>query len=302
VSRLRLARAGAQWLHRPRAARAGDVVRQLLAVQAQDLRASRLALRARGAGHGGGAEEVLRTWLCRGTLHLVAADDWPWLLALTAPPRFAANARRLRQLGVSPEDAARAVALLGDEGPLDRATLAERTRLPAQALHHLLHLAALRGDVVMHGDRFVRVEPPPPVDRDAALAELARRYLRGHGPASAADLARWAGLPLRDARAGLHAIARELTVDGDLADLRDRAAVPDRIGPRLLGAYDPYLLGWKDRSFAVPAALAKRVHPGGGLIRATATIDGLVVGTWSTRGLDVPDPALFAGELAALRG
>ena len=51
---------------------------------------------------------------------------------------------------------------------------------------------------------------PEPVDRDAALAELARRYLAGHGPAGERDLARWAGLPLRDARAGLSAIAPEL--------------------------------------------------------------------------------------------
>ena len=44
---------------------------------------------------------------------------------------------------------------------------------------------------------------PAPVDRDAALAELARRYLAGHGPADDRDLAKWAGLPLRDVRAGL---------------------------------------------------------------------------------------------------
>src|SRR6185437_13671382 len=46
--------------------------------------------------------------------------------------------------------------------------------------------------------------PPRPLSaerRPAALAELARRYLAGHGPASAADLALWAGLPLRDGRA-----------------------------------------------------------------------------------------------------
>ena len=48
---------------------------------------------------------------------------------------------------------------------------------------------------------------PPRFDRDAALAELARRYLAGHGPADDRDLAKWAGLPLRDARAGLSAIA-----------------------------------------------------------------------------------------------
>ena len=61
--------------------------------------------------------------------------------------------------------------------------------------------------------------------------------------------------------------------------------------PRLLGAFDPYLLGWKDREFAVPPEHARAVHPGGGIIRPVATVDGLVVGTWSRRdGLNVLDP------------
>jgi hypothetical protein len=139
-----------------------------------------------------------------------------------------------------------------------------------------------------------------PVDRDVALAELARRYLRGHGPASAADLAAWAGLPLRDARAGLEAIAGDLTTRGDLVDLAARAAPPDAIAGRLLPAFDPYLLGWKDRGFAVPAAQAKRVHPGGGMLRAIATVDGRAVGTWTLPGGRV-DLELFGRVSAAAR-
>ena len=135
---------------------------------------------------------------------------------------------------------------------------------------------------------WLGVEPPRSLDgpdRDAALAELARRYLAGHGPAAPADLAAWSGLPLRDARAGLRAIAYELAQrDDDLVDLAARAPAPDAIPARLLPAFDPYLLGWKDRSFAVPAAHAKLVHPGGGMLRATATVDGLAVGTWSAPG------------------
>jgi hypothetical protein len=144
---------------------------------------------------------------------------------------------------------------------------------------------------------------PPPIDRDAALAELARRYLRGHGPATAADLAGWAGMPLRDARAGLAAIASELVERGDLVDLAARgaevgggarAATPAAaIPPRLLGAFDPYLLGWKDRTFAVATEHARRVHPGGGMVRATATVDGRVVGTWTLPGGEV-ERELFA--------
>ena len=117
-------------LHRPRAAGVADVVGHLLAVQAQDLRAARLALRARTTGLAArdvdaaltDERSVVVAWLMRGTLHLVGRDDHPWLLALTAPTRLAANRRRLGQEGVSPDDAERAVQIieraLADDGPL----------------------------------------------------------------------------------------------------------------------------------------------------------------------------------------
>ncbi|HWT92846.1 MAG TPA: crosslink repair DNA glycosylase YcaQ family protein, partial [Solirubrobacteraceae bacterium] len=53
--------------------------------------------------------------------------------------------------------------------------------------------------------------------------------------------------------------------------------------PRLLPAFDPYLLGWKDRAFAVPPERARTVHPGGGLLRATVVDDGVAIATWSLR-------------------
>jgi hypothetical protein len=137
---------------------------------------------------------------------------------------------------------------------------------------------------------------PATVDREAALAELARRYLVAHGPASPADLAAWAGLPLRDVRAGLRAVAPAELGNG-LLDL-PRDAPPGRPPPRLLPAFDPYLLGWKDRAFAVPAEHARRVHPGGGMLRATAVVDGTVVGTWSARGLDLFASVSKAAERA----
>jgi hypothetical protein len=313
---LRRARAAAQLLHRPAVGGPAAVVAHLLAVQAQDLRAARLALRARIAGLCAADVDAALTderslvvaWLGRGTLHLVGRDDYPWLLALTAR---GSNARWLAEEGISPDDAERAVAIveraLADDGPLTRAQLAERIgargiRTEGQATPHLLYLAARRGIAVLgpvrpEGHAFALVRDwlgePPPIDRDAALAELARRYLRGHGPATAADLAGWAGVPLREARAGLAAIAAELVERGDLVDLAARgaevgggarAATPAAaIPPRLLGAFDPYLLGWKDRTFAVPAEHARRVHPGGGMVRATATGDGRVVGTWTLR-------------------
>jgi hypothetical protein len=334
---LRRARAAAQLLHRPRAAGAAEVVGRLLAVQAQDLRAARLALRARATGLTAAdvdaaltdERSVVVAWLVRGTLHLVGRDDYPWLLGLTAPTRLATSRRRLGQEGVAPKDAERAVRIveraLADAGPLTRPELAERIaaegiRTEGQATPHLLMLAALRGIAVLgplrddgrHAFALTRdwlgAAPAPELEgpeRGAALAELARRYLAGHGPAAPADLAAWSGLPLRDARAGLEAIASELAQrDDDLVDLarrepapgaarsrdaapgaaRARDSPPGAIPARLLPAFDPYLLGWKDRGFAVPARYAKRVHPGGGMLRATATVDGRAVGTWSVAG------------------
>src|SRR3954452_9114119 len=145
---------------------APEVVRHLLAVQAQDLRAARLALRARSEGltaadvNNALTEErsLVVAWLGRGTLHLVTADDYPWLLALTAPTRLTNNRRRLGQEGVAPDDADRAVKVieraLADEGPLTRPELAERIaahgiRTEGQATPHLLMLAALRGIAVL---------------------------------------------------------------------------------------------------------------------------------------------------------
>jgi hypothetical protein len=316
-------------------------VGRLLAVQAQDLRAARLALRARGreftSANVDRALTVERSlvvgWLCRGTLHLVLREDYPWLLGLAAPLQAARSRRRLRQERVSADDAERAVAVIGGalaaEGPLGRSELAERIaargiRTEGQATPLLLNLAAVRGVAVLGPVRDGRQSfapardwlgaPAPPelsgTERDVALAELARRYLTGHGPATAADLATWAGLPLRDARAGLQAIAGELAEvgGGGLVELAAGARTPGRLPARLLPAFDPYLLGWRDRSFAVPARHARRVHPGGGMLRAVATVDGVAAGTWIARRrgdrvrVDIePFAALAPGAARALR-
>ena len=206
-------------------------------MQGQDPRGARLAVRARTEGLSAAdvdralSEErsLLITWLNRGTLHLVRSEDYPWLQALTTPPLLTGNARRLAEEGVSAAQADRGVETieraLAEEGPLDR--LALRARLDAagvptegQALVHLLMLdlpardrrprPGLRQAARLRPGRRLARRRSRQVDREAALAELARRYLAGHGPAGDRDLARWAGLPLRDARAGLEAIAAEL--------------------------------------------------------------------------------------------
>ena len=101
---------------------------------------------------------------------------------------------------------------------------------------HVLFRATLDGQIIrgpmMRGEHAFALAADwlgerPKIDRDRALAELARRYLVGHGPADERDLAKWAQLSLRDARAGLAAIASELDQRPDgLVDVRRGEAVP----------------------------------------------------------------------------
>jgi hypothetical protein len=318
-----------------------QVAGRLLAIQAQDARGARLAIRARS--HGLSAADVdsaltddrsvVVTWLNRGTLHLVRAEDYWWLHPLTAPPLRTGNARRLTQEGVPPQDAERAVAViersLAAAGPLTRAQLGERiaaagVRTQGQALVHELALASLRGITVRgpmvgrdHAYALVRDwlgEPPKPFDRDRALAELAVRYLAGHGPASGPDLAQWAGLPLGDARRGLAAIAGRLAGrDDGLASLATQpgdshqpGGSPPLPAPRLLGAYDPLLLGWSSRDPIVGAH--GRLITVNGLFRPFALVRGRAVATWTMPGGKValapfaplagPDAAALAADAA----
>jgi Winged helix DNA-binding domain len=307
------------------------VARRLLAVQGQDPRGARLAIRVRSRGLTAvdvdtaltGERSLLITWLNRGTLHLVCSEDYPWLHALTTPPLLSGSARRLGQEGVTPSAAERGVGAieraLGADGPLTRAQLRERidaagVRTEGQALVHLLMLATLRGLTVrgpMVGSEhaYALVDDwlgaPEKVDRDRALAELARRYLEGHAPADDRDLARWSGLPLRDARAGLQAIASELRErpDGLLERKRSRRAAPVPEPPaRLLGAFDPLLLGWCSREQIVGEN--KSLVTVNGLFRPFALARGRAVARWKLAAREVvlePFEPLTGSDEAALR-
>jgi hypothetical protein len=281
------------------------VAERLLAVQGQDPRGARLAVRARTEGVSAGdvdrslSEErsLLISWLNRGTLHLVRSEDYPWLHALTTPPLLTSNSRRLRQEGVSEDAAEKGVGVvekaLVAEGPLTRPQLRERldaagVPTAGQALVHLLFLATLRGIAVRgpmvgkeHAFVLVRdwLGEQRPIDREQALAELARRYLVGHAPADDRDLARWAGLPLRDARAGLAAISKQLVEREDgLVELKKTPPPAPVPPPRLLGPFDPVLLGWTSREEIVGPH--QMLVTDNGLFRPFAMVEGRAVATW----------------------
>jgi hypothetical protein len=306
----RLARLVAQRLAGPRAGSVEEVVGHVLALQAQNDRGCRLAVRSRSAGLT--AADVDRalterrtlvvSWLNRGTLHLVATEDYWWLHPLTAPRVVAGNERRLRQLGVGEEDAERGIELIvgsvASDGPLTRHQLRDRldhagVPTAGQALIHLLTAASLRGLVVrgpvVDGEHaYVSVSEwigraPAAPERPVALGLLARRYLTAHGPASARDLATWAGITLTDARRGLASISDELAESPSGLRL---ASAPVPAGPfpapRLLGPFDPLLHGWQSRAPFVGDHAS--VVTSNGIFRPVVLAGGRVVATWGLPG------------------
>lgn len=312
-----MTRARAQRLGSNRARDAVQVVRDLIGVQAQDMPAARLAVRARTVGvsaadiiRGHNEDRALvRIWAMRGTLHMVAADDVGWLVGLFGPVFAAADQRRRNQLGLDDELLAEAVPAVRDivaqHGPLTRADLVQRLNargisldLHTQGPAHLIGYAAMTGlicrgpDVEKGEPTYVLIEGWAGTQRrlegDEALAELARRYVASRGPVNPADFKRWSGLPARQARLGFDLVAGELTeveAAGDTAFV-----VSDTIGSRprkqpaveLLGMFDEYLLSYANRDLVLDPRFANRIQSGG-FIKSAVLLDGRVVGTWSQK-------------------
>lgn len=296
---------------------AAEVVSQVAGLQAQEEAAAALALRARRRGtqncdleHALGTERsIVRTWVMRGTLHLVATEDLGWLIPLFAPRFIAAGRSRLRELELDEDTVNRAVEIirraLEANGPLTRSELARMLESGGidpggQRAVHLLRRAALAGHIAcgprqQGQETFVLLSEIPgyhPQDRGAdGLVELVRRYLGAFGPASPGDFAAWSGLSAREAQGAWRDLASELIdvnwpggrgwLPANAAQLLSSTA-PATPSVRLLGRFDGYLLGYSSRKLAVPSDYARRVHPGGGIIRPTLLVNGRVLGTWRT--------------------
>jgi hypothetical protein len=284
------------------------------------LEAAALGIRVRGSGLRRAdvtsalvdERSIVRTWLMRGTLHLVAADDTRWLLGLLGPIFASANRTRHAQLGLDDDLKARGVGalrrILADSGPLTRYELVERLRQlnvrldpKTQAPIHLIGFAALSGVCCLGPDRpngeptyvllddwvAYRLSTPMP-----AVGELARRYFSAFGPATLEDFVSWSGLPKARARAALadvRPVLEEVTIRGQVAFLpkgRLRKWLghkPVKPSGRLLPAFDTYLLGYRQRDLAVSPHLQRRLQRGGGWVHPAVIRDGRAIGTWKFR-------------------
>jgi hypothetical protein len=328
VSLLRLA---AQRLVGERHPTVAATVRTMTALQGQDLPGvlCSAALRTDGGSLTGvraamDAGEVVRSWPMRGTLHLVAAEDLGWMIAIGAPRVATSAARRQRELGL--DDATLSKAEKVAVGALEGGRALRRKDLFAvwqaagistegqRGAHLVGHLAVSRvvclGPTAGSEQALVLLDEWVPRPRrltgDEAVAAWALRYFRGHGPATVADFAWWTGLKISDSRAAHATVADQLErLDvGDVTYWLD-PATPARLDTcraearavHLLPGFDELLLGYRDRSAVLDPLHAARVIPGGnGMFLASVVAGGRVVGTWRrpARGSDAgPDATPF---------
>lgn len=215
-----------QKLARSRFHRPAEVVAWLGAIQAQDYAGAKWAIGLRSTGlRDAGIEQafnegaILRTHLMRPTWHFVTPADIRWILALTAPRVHAVNAYSYRKFGLDRGIFARSRvaferALQGGKQltRLELASVLGRAGIPAESLRlaYLMMQAELDGVIcsgARRGNQFTYAlldERAPHVknlEREEALAELTRRYLSSHGPATLSDYVWWSGLTARDAPA-----------------------------------------------------------------------------------------------------
>lgn len=318
-NQVRFLRLYAQRLVTPPVDNVAHVVKDLCGIQAQDAHAASLAVRARSVGLVTADVEqarvqersIIRTWGQRGTLHLLATEDFGWLLSLLGPVFVAGDRTRRAELGLDEDTCIKGISairdILANQGALTRAELVEQLavqtgiRLEGQAAPHLLFRAALEGIVCLGPDRgtkptYVLIEDwieggvrALSLSRDAAWAELARRYLAAYGPAEPDDLATWSGLPMSEVRAAWKSIANDLT-DVEIAGrpawmLKEQLAWLDEFPAqapivRLLPGFDTYLLGYRSRNLVVSLQYARRINAGGGMVHPTLIVDGRAIGTW----------------------
>ena len=302
-----------------------DVVGWCGAVQAQEYAAATWALGLRM--HEGAVQSeverafdegrILRTHLMRPTWHFVTPDDIRWLLALTAPRVHRVLAVYHRQMELDTNTFVRGTTVieraLRDRQYLTRPELGEKLRrsklvLTGIRLAMLTIYAELEG-VICSGPRrgrqmtyallAARAPAGRQLTRDEALAELTRRYLQSHGPATIRDFVWWSGLLTGDARRGIEIVgARRGDADGlTYWSLDATPATPTRAAlVHLLPIYDEYLVAHRDRT-AVPYASAV-VHPVSGTpvqFQHAVVVDGQVVGTW--RMAQKPGPVSISATL-----
>ena len=310
------ARLLSQQLICPQFASPHDVVAWMGAMQAQEYRMMRWAVGMRTRKPSVVAFEkdynagrIVRGHLFRTTWQLVAGEDWCWMLELCRTNALRGLAGWMKSNGVHIPQAEQDTIQQIFSDYLERhrialksdfvAALAEKgITMDDHRLSYHIRLGEYSG-LLCSGDLFplkhsyALVKDKLPVQRllpkEEALALLARKYFRSHGPATLEDFVWWSGLNTSECKIGIEAQQTELIQEHwkglTFFRHRDSRTRGFRSGTvTLLPSYDEYLIGYKSRHVAVHPDHAHHAHNQRGIFWPVVLLDGEVIGNWSVPG------------------
>ena len=283
------------------------------AMQAQDYRMMRWAVAMRTGRPSAKAFEkdfnsgrIVRTHLFRTTWQLVAGEDLGWMLELCRIPalRGLRSWMNTNKVFIPEEEQAAVQQVFHDVLSKNRVALKEDfaveltergMEMPDQRLSYHIRLAEYTGllcsgDLLPLKKSYALVSGKLPeagaIPREDALALLARKYFRSHGPATLEDFAWWCGLGVNDCRQGISILGDELLQErwkGLIFYLHRTCRTRGfRSGcVHLLPPYDEYLIGYKSRHIALHPDHSHRAHNHSGIFWPVVLKDGEVVGNWN---------------------
>jgi hypothetical protein len=287
-----------------------ELVKWMGAMQAQDYNMAKWAIGIRLPGSTDDTVEdavtkgqIIRTHLMRPTWHFVSSEDIYWMLELTGPQIKTSLKTREKQLGITEKILAKSSTIiqkaLTANKYLTREELATEVKRAKIATHdnrlsHLLIRAELEGIICNGATKgtnrtYALLENVVPkikkLNRDEALATLAKRYFSSHCPATLQDFTWWSGLPVRDAKSALEMIKRDFiseTIESQTYWLPNSFSIPEKHNKAcyLLPAYDEFMISYKDRSASLNIEDHKRSISGNGIFYPVIALHAQITGMW----------------------
>ena len=309
------ARLLSQQLAAPRFKEPEEVVSWFGAMQAQDYKGMRWAVEMRTCRPSFKAFKkafdqgrIIRTHMLRTTWQLVSAQDYHWMLELCRSNALRGLRGWMHSNGSDIPDYERRhiqELLAGEmEGKgsflkedLNQILIQKGIKMEEHRLSYHLRLAEYDG-LMCSGDLHPtkrtlalvsdKIGEGPRMDRDQALALLARKYFRSHAPASLEDFVWWSGINVGECRKGIALLGDELVPvrfrKQDYYLHRDARTRGFRSGSvLLLPAFDEYLIGYKSRHVVLHPGHAPKAHNNSGIFYNVVALDGEIVGNWHPR-------------------
>lgn len=303
-----------QQLAVPQYSKPEEVVSHFGAVQAQEYRLMRWTVAMRTKKPSIGAFEtaynsgrIVRLHLLRGTWHLVAAEDYNWMLKLCGRKGMNVIKGWMKSNGISIPDDEHAmvndalVQIVGERGcvtceDIENALAGMNIRMDKHRLSYHIRMAEYEG-LLCSGDLHpmkatyslvshkIKTEATSDMVHEEMLALLARKYFRSHSPATLEDFVWWSGLSVSECRNAIASLGHELfceTWHGQTFYIHESCRMC-RIRTNsihLLPSYDEYLIGYKSRGYAIPPEFQHRVHSNNGIFFPVIVRDGRVCGNW----------------------